>query len=540
MNQQKKSAMLRLLNDLKEIQTNPIEGVSAVPLDDENMFEWHCNFKGPKGTSWEGSIFHLILFFPDEYPAKSPSAEFVPKNFQPLGGATKPGKKGTQVCLSIFSDFAQIHTEWANEKGTGWSPSYTTQVVLLNLVSFLNEMTEQSYNSYNEKVMAQNISVSKSFECPDCGHTSKKPFPPLPDLSKVKSKKENPLLDSLTCYVTKKSFSEEKDSIFGFGISKSGTNHNISFTSPCEAMTLTGFENLEKTGKVESVMREEIHYFLPLFINSAHGSQIKKTFEDSCSKMTKKPFTPLSVLDVIPKLLNSTVVTFMNGTTHTSERALQGYFQFHRLFLWAVDQYPSLQNEIDSRIMKFINSPEYRLKKNTPNIGEWLALLTVSNPTWQQAARAYLTENFERNVMWYLKENPSLASKDMSIDERLSETFRLTKVSRDLLSFQTLFLDIARPSKMTRDEVKKRYDDNYGMPTSQMETQIKEAVKLIKEVKDYPAWFKIINVTLPTKPQLSDILWKSVETASTKDGYFDKRRGSEGSRGGNRGRGKRY
>ena len=55
------------------------------------------------------------------YPAQSPSAEFIPE-FQFSGGANTRGKKGgTNVCLSIFSDFAKYHPEWANEKGTGWS-----------------------------------------------------------------------------------------------------------------------------------------------------------------------------------------------------------------------------------------------------------------------------------------------------------------------------------------------------------------------------------------------------------------------------------
>jgi ubiquitin-protein ligase len=105
-----------------------------------------------------GAIFHVILFFPPEYPAKSPSAEFVPKAFQPVGGATMEGTKGTKVCLSIFSDFAFIHKEWANEKGTGWSPSYTVQTVLLNLLSFLLEVSENS--SWYQDRMDNNVKVS--------------------------------------------------------------------------------------------------------------------------------------------------------------------------------------------------------------------------------------------------------------------------------------------------------------------------------------------------------------------------------------------
>ena len=89
-NQQTKRAMKRLAFDQEELLRSPVEGVSAVPLD-ENMLEWHCNFE------FDDVIYHVVLFFPETYPYKSPSAEFVPSGFQFVGGATKQGKKGTQV-----------------------------------------------------------------------------------------------------------------------------------------------------------------------------------------------------------------------------------------------------------------------------------------------------------------------------------------------------------------------------------------------------------------------------------------------------------
>ena len=52
------------------------------------------------------------------------------------------------MCLSIFSDFAIYHTEWANEKGTGWSPSYTAQVFKLLT---LHSWREKSKNKEIEK-----------------------------------------------------------------------------------------------------------------------------------------------------------------------------------------------------------------------------------------------------------------------------------------------------------------------------------------------------------------------------------------------------
>ncbi len=115
-----------------------------------------------------------------------------------------------------------------------------------------------------------------------------------------------------------------------------------------------------------------------------------------------------------------------------------------------------LANLIDTKIDKFIKDPDSRLKNTTPNIGDWLTYLTVSsNFRWEQTSISYIKENFLRNVMWYLNEQPSLANvDDAKVNAtRIEDTFRLTKVSRDLLAFQVLFLDIARPKELTLKQV---------------------------------------------------------------------------------------
>jgi hypothetical protein len=256
---------------------------------------------------------------------------------------------------------------------------------------------------------------------------------------------------------------------------------------------------------------------------------------------------PELILQLLPKLLNSTVVTFMNGTTHTSERALHGYFFFHRLFLWALETYPNLQEQVNGTVKRFIDNPDNRLKRNTANVGEWLALLTVSTShTWRDAASAYLNENFERNVMWYLRENSSLRETKSRVPNRLTETFNRTTVSRNLLAFQVLFLDIARPAGMSLQEIAARYDANNGIPTREMEDAMKAAVQQIKNIRNYEEWFRVIKVDYPGDGQLEEWLTKSVASALTKDGYHDKPgggggRGGHNNRGGYRGgRGGRY
>ena len=56
---------------------------------------------------------------------------------------------------------------------------------------------------------------------------------------------------------------------------------------------------------------------------------------------------------------------------------------------------------------------------------------------------------------------------------------------------QVLFLDIAMPPGMSRDQIIKRYDDNCGFPTDKMVTEMKAACTKIENMKTYDDWFKV-------------------------------------------------
>ena len=56
------------------------------------------------------------------------------------------------------------------------------------------------------------------------------------------------------------------------------------------------------------------------------------------------------IMRVIPNLMSATVVEFSKGTQHTSDNHLSGYFSLHRLFLWAIEEYPELQGKINDKL----------------------------------------------------------------------------------------------------------------------------------------------------------------------------------------------
>ena len=267
-NQQRKAAVKRLMTDLEELKNSPVANVSATPLDTD-MFEWHCNFNN------QGIIYHLILFFPDNYPYKSPSAEFMPPGFRFNSGATKQGKKGTQICLSIFSDFEHFHTEWAGEKSVGWSPGYTIQTVLMNLVAFMAD--EESNAKYNERFALE-------FSCDDCGHCATKPYPPVETEIQTStgtvSPKQSGDRPQIIDYMSKCTFVNEKPesryNLFGYGLVKGGSRYKPTLTTPCEFLTASSYYGMkDSVGKAHSSMKEELEFFLPMYITPAHGTEIQ-------------------------------------------------------------------------------------------------------------------------------------------------------------------------------------------------------------------------------------------------------------------------
>nr|KAG5687976.1 hypothetical protein BaRGS_023100 [Batillaria attramentaria] len=447
--------MRRLVLDQEELRKSPVTNVSAAPLDSD-MFEWHCNIQQ------DDVIYHLILFMPHNYPFESPSAEFLPKGFAFYGGATMDGKKGTKVCLSIFSDFAEIHTEWKDEKGMGWSPGYSTQTVLMNLVAFLAE-TAGSFEK------SQNSAISKHFKCSDCGHKYSEPFPPLKPTD--------------------------------------GLAHQEALTTPCEFLSGESFFNMQTSvGVVHSTLKEELKFFLPMYIHPTHGTAIKDTFENTMLAVGKiLPSVDKStsfeeiVVKTIPNLMAATVVEFSKGTQHTSDNSLNGYFALHRLLLWALDTYPKLQQLVDAKLQ--LNASLYMY-------------------FWKMAADTCVEETFRRNVMWYVKDDVKLGYLDTDSAYRLQHTFARTEVSRKVLAFQVLFLDIALPSDKTRAEVVARYDAHYGFPTPEMVSEMKAACDRIKnDVKTYDDWFRILKMEPWTRAKLTEKLVDGVRYSIHTDGY---------------------
>jgi ubiquitin-conjugating enzyme E2 J1 len=98
-------AVKRILQEVKEMQSNPSDDFMSLPLE-EDIFEWQFAILGPRGTEFEGGIYHGRIQLPAEYPFKPPSFMML----------TPSGRFETQtkICLSI----SNYHPEH-------WQPSWS-------------------------------------------------------------------------------------------------------------------------------------------------------------------------------------------------------------------------------------------------------------------------------------------------------------------------------------------------------------------------------------------------------------------------------
>ena len=60
-----------MLQETQRLMQEPVPGISAVP-DDNNARYFHVVVAGPEGSPFEGGVFKLELFLPEDYPMSAP------------------------------------------------------------------------------------------------------------------------------------------------------------------------------------------------------------------------------------------------------------------------------------------------------------------------------------------------------------------------------------------------------------------------------------------------------------------------------------
>ncbi|XP_027329288.1 ubiquitin-conjugating enzyme E2 32-like [Abrus precatorius] len=181
----KNPAVKRILQEVKEMQSNPSDDFMSLPLE-ENIFEWQFAIRGPRDTEFEGGIYHGRIQLPAEYPFKPPSFMLLTPNGR--------FETQTKICLSI-----------SNHHPEHWQPSWSVRTALVALIAFMPTNPNGALGSLDYKKEERRSLAIKSREAPPRFGTPERQklideiheymlskAPPVPQLSTTQTPEEHP------------------------------------------------------------------------------------------------------------------------------------------------------------------------------------------------------------------------------------------------------------------------------------------------------------------------------------------------------------
>ncbi|KAJ3102283.1 Ubiquitin-conjugating enzyme 13 [Phlyctochytrium planicorne] len=111
------SVAKRIIKETERLLAEPAPGISAKPHED-NIRYFDVVIAGPGQSPFEGGVFKLELFLPEEYPMVPPKVRFLTKIYHP--NIDKLGR----ICLDILKE--------------RWSPALQIRTVLLSIQALLS------------------------------------------------------------------------------------------------------------------------------------------------------------------------------------------------------------------------------------------------------------------------------------------------------------------------------------------------------------------------------------------------------------------
>ena len=110
----------RLRTELKTFSENPVFGISAGPIDNNNFLTWEAIISNSNEDSpFKNGFFKLQIIFTENYPYDPPKIKMKTKVFH-------PNIKNEEICWDII-------------KEGRWSPALTVEKILLSISSLLDD-----------------------------------------------------------------------------------------------------------------------------------------------------------------------------------------------------------------------------------------------------------------------------------------------------------------------------------------------------------------------------------------------------------------
>ena len=371
------------------------------------------------------------------------------------------------------------------------------------------------------------------------------------------------------CFHSKATMDEEVLGL-GFSIEHHGRSADIkSIHAELDLLSQSAYDSGVRRG----VWQERFDRWVPLWLCDKHGERawprlLACVHDCATAGLTGAPvLTPTSTgeaarrrsrqyLEFFGKAMNAFVVSMMGNkeddlpgpsgryprqqrsqssrkqktALHASERALLGYCSFHHLLLAFCARFPLMREEANAMVARAIDGRTS--KDEIPDLGVFLALLTVTDQSWScsQLAWAVLGETLDRNVRWALPNMPYLRRFERAMTGTqaeqvckaatvLADWLIHTATSQRVLMFQAYFLTVVgRPKGAHPSVVLGHYNCSLGRPSARMVENLRVACGEIMATSDWPGFFNRLGLPLPGKAQVAHRLRVAVQNSRQK-GY---------------------
>ncbi|XP_063963083.1 ubiquitin-conjugating enzyme E2 U-like [Lytechinus pictus] len=152
-------AYLLLDREYFMLQRDPVWGINAHPLSEDNMMEWTATIRGLKGTIWEGGIFVLSLKFDENFNYRPPDIRFHTIPFHP-----NIDMQTGRPCVEFLDNVNY------------WKDTYSLQSILLAIQCMLsNPVVARAVNEEAVNIFQNSHSLYKQMVI-DCVNASQKVF----------------------------------------------------------------------------------------------------------------------------------------------------------------------------------------------------------------------------------------------------------------------------------------------------------------------------------------------------------------------------
>ena len=448
------TALKRIHRDLKEINDNPLPGISVCMPNENDPLTLHGNIYIMDGP-YRDMLIHIIVHLPPDYPITGPAVNIAPGlkfNNRFHEHLIDDDLHGSHICTDLLTNMTYMYEEGKKQK-SGWTPAYTLSAALIQLQVFFAEPDLPRLPSPEDiEALRKHVKDFKMTITLSGGntivHSSENPYPPvqlnlpqkenqiIPNKDMEEEIKEPDVRKEseqwLKCAISKCTIFDESKPILGYPLDISKDRYGRYWPTPIlEMISYDSFvqniaNNPEKLDNFEGVkfkssFGEPYNFWIPVYLNEEHYQRGRQHVLNAISTVckgfygvTENDFKPHMILQVLPVILNKMIVKILKGELHQSVAAIQAYAHFYRLMMKLLEEFPEVKNSIDGLVDNMKRGENQRSKENLGDMGEFLIKLGLSKYGLKdpEINELLIEEYLARHVFWILKDEPGFTNRN--------------------------------------------------------------------------------------------------------------------------------